>query len=464
MKVTGVDFLPKITRNVKGKADLVIDDNFKLTLHISHDASVGGYDLNEVIYQDKETLLATVPSGIPSGIYDLSLRTPNGLVHTLPEAFTIQAESDPEDTLPFNTDTDTNSDSNTEFESDTDETDPTIRTPKRIPLLFNNQEQEENLTDFPVLVVLNPGRIDYEHFAPNGSDIRFFDADEATQLPYEVELWNPSGASYVWVLVPQLDMRSRTDKIWLYFGNDTLAPSPLSTEVWKSNYQAVYHLSNMAESTGNFPSAADYMTTDINGGIAHAQHFDGLQSYLRLGNNLPLIQNASQCTLSAWFRPDITQPGDEGYLIGISVESDSGPTILSRAALYLLGNTDVMIAARSVRTDKMQFVLSDTQPVRTGVWNHLVGVVDYARNRMTLYVNGQKITESDVSFLERATVDAPVQTAVLGTQEDLSAAYYGGDIDEVRIAAVARSDAWIAAEYLTLTDTFIEYGIPEPAK
>ncbi len=40
-----------------------------------------------------------------------------------------------------------------------------------------------------------------------------------TLLAHEIESWNESGTSYVWVSVPQIDASSGTDYIWMYYGN-----------------------------------------------------------------------------------------------------------------------------------------------------------------------------------------------------------------------------------------------------
>ena len=85
-------------------------------------------------------------------------------------------------------------------------------------LTFNNLAQTENLADFPVLVVLNSGNIDYSKTQDNGADLRFIDAD-GTMLAHEIETWNESGDSYVWVKIPQVDGSSNTDSIVMYYGN-----------------------------------------------------------------------------------------------------------------------------------------------------------------------------------------------------------------------------------------------------
>jgi len=49
-------------------------------------------------------------------------------------------------------------------------------------LTVTNSAQNEDLVDFPVLVVLNPSKITYSDFDVDGSDIRFIDAMDSTTI------------------------------------------------------------------------------------------------------------------------------------------------------------------------------------------------------------------------------------------------------------------------------------------
>ena len=66
------------------------------------------------------------------------------------------------------------------------------------------------LANFPVLVRLaanSPSGFDYADVA-NG-DIRFADAN-GNSLPFEIEKWDSSGESHVWVSVPSLSGQATT--------------------------------------------------------------------------------------------------------------------------------------------------------------------------------------------------------------------------------------------------------------
>ena len=74
---------------------------------------------------------------------------------------------------------------------------------QRKRLTFNNTGQAENLADFAVLIKLDSTRINYALTQNAGQDLRFVDAD-GTLLAHEIESWDESGTSYVWVKVPQI--------------------------------------------------------------------------------------------------------------------------------------------------------------------------------------------------------------------------------------------------------------------
>src|SRR5262249_15113409 len=78
---------------------------------------------------------------------------------------------------------------------------------RRRKISFDNTTNAEDLVDFPVLVELDSSRIDYAQTLPGGRDLRF--ADRAGHLlSYEIEAWNPTGVSTVWVRVPLIHANS----------------------------------------------------------------------------------------------------------------------------------------------------------------------------------------------------------------------------------------------------------------
>ena len=83
----------------------------------------------------------------------------------------------------------------------------------RRPITLNPATPAPN---YQVKIVLTPDNFNYSKANPDGSDIRFCQADR-TKLSYWIEEWNPSGDSTIWVNVTQ----NGTDTIYIYYGNSS---------------------------------------------------------------------------------------------------------------------------------------------------------------------------------------------------------------------------------------------------
>ena len=84
----------------------------------------------------------------------------------------------------------------------------------------------EALANFPVLVRLTEGvaGFSYAHCAADGKDLSFKSWD-GTSLPREIEKWNASGESLVWVLIPSL---TSTTSFYALYGDASVTEQPAS--------------------------------------------------------------------------------------------------------------------------------------------------------------------------------------------------------------------------------------------
>ena len=74
----------------------------------------------------------------------------------------------------------------------------------------------EPLTGFPLLVVL-PQSIN--EMSDDGNSIRFLSIDNTTEFDYEIEEWNNTGDSYIWVNVSETIMHNEDYNFLLYYNN-----------------------------------------------------------------------------------------------------------------------------------------------------------------------------------------------------------------------------------------------------
>ena len=171
--------------------------------------------------------------------------------------------------------------------------------------------QSETLPNFPLLVVLgtNVGNFSYGQFAStNGGDLRFADSDMTTELNYEVEEWNTSGTSYVWVRLPE--MSGTNDTIWAFWGNPSQTSAPTYTingATWDSQFGGVWHLtekngvSDLTDSTFHNRHGVNATASSAPGRISYAHNgtsgavmvYD-YQSWPRAPRTITLFANVSE--------------------------------------------------------------------------------------------------------------------------------------------------------------------------
>ncbi len=328
----------------------------------------------------------------------------------------------------------------------------------RTQLTFNNASRAENLDDFPILVTLDTNRFDYSLAKANGEDLRFVDAN-GQLLSHEIETWDPSGRSSIWVKVPRIDASSSTDSIHLYYGNAAAADIQNPTAVWSNGYVGVWHLNGDPSGTQTIADSSSSnkdgtsigmnATNQVSGPIGGALKFDGSTEAIRIDSTGtdPLAITGNNLTVEAW----VNSTGSTG----------DWETILNRRNIVV---TPIQsYGLKTALVDQSQVVHTTGTPDLTGVagalpddqWKYLTGVLSGSTSN--LYVNGiQNATGTTLSF-GSSNEDVTIGAAEAGVDSVLSQ-YWKGGIDEVRLSNVARSAAWTAAQYASMTDTLITYG------
>lgn len=340
--------------------------------------------------------------------------------------------------------------------STVDAGDPLVAWQWRVKLAFDNRSATEELIDFPVLVVLDGVRVRYADLAAGGTDLRFVDADDVTLLAHEVEAWDSSGRSFIWVRVPRVAAASSGDFIWLYYGNPAATSNESPVAVWSNHFRAVYHLgSDLVDSTAAAAPAVSHGAVIETAHIGSGARFAGSPTFIDLGPNLSAVQGIGACTISLWVKPAAT---GSGYLVSYSTHL---PGNASRASVSLAGS-NLQVWGRSIDEEGSQTYVTAGAGIVSGAWSHLAGTLDYPNDTVAAYVNGGFIGQGAVAFASPTTPHTPSANSALGAEDDGVGAHYDGVMDEVRLADVVRSASWIAAEYRSgRDDGFVIYGTPE---
>lgn len=168
--------------------------------------------------------------------------------------------------------------------------------------------QGDDLADFPVLVSVSPStikRFSYSQCLPDGADLRFSDSQEGGhELFYEVERWDSTGTSLIWVRLPNF---KKGGVFYMWWGNAKADPheAAFSEATWNSGHLAVWHMNEPArDSSGNCRSltvSKGKGTRPTNGIVAVGQYFDA-ETQLSCAD--PGLTGLEDATVIAWARSE----------------------------------------------------------------------------------------------------------------------------------------------------------------
>ncbi|UCF07812.1 MAG: DUF2341 domain-containing protein [Thermoplasmata archaeon] len=332
-------------------------------------------------------------------------------------------------------------------------------------LSFDNSGQNENLTNFPVMVNLNPANFDYAKTNLDASDLRFIDADGVTELAYHVEEWNSLGDSYIWVNVTQIDGNSNSDYIWMYYNNSAAPGVQDVGGTYDSDYVGVWHLNDsvgpVSDSTtnGHDGTALGGVDRGFTGMVDGAYDFQGDDDYMDFGND-PQLMITGDITLEAWVNID-TDPVTYDY--AIMQFGDSGETEAENW-LYLLvltpGATGLDVDIGHEYGDGIDEMRTYGANLQLDTWYYLVATRDVSVNEWRLYIDG---TQFDTPFVYVNGPSGGSLGNLMVCMDWFNAAwrFTDGTMDELRISSSPRSADWISAQCLTMKDNFITFGYEE---
>ena len=345
---------------------------------------------------------------------------------------------------------------------------------KRIKLTVDNTKIDAALSHFPVTVILSSTHGDcvFDELTQdaNRKKIAFTKSDGTTQLYGEIEKWddaNESAIIHVSLSGWSLSSSADTD-FYMYYDvdhadNDTYIGDIDSTpghSVWDSNFKFVCHMvdettSAVKDSTSNgndgTKKAANEPIEAV-GKIGQGQDFDG--------NDRIQVAHSAELCANDYFTVECVAKIDaldtDSYLIAkcddlaTADDNHSYRLIFQGSNKVAFGVSQTGLFANEVKVESAVYSAS--------TWYHLAGRND--GTNISLFSNTTK-TETASAL----TVFDSTSNVNIGCRYDLSEVAYklflAGNMDEIRISATPRTDAWIKATYNTLWDTLLTYGSEE---
>ncbi|MEX2596453.1 MAG: DUF2341 domain-containing protein [Salibacteraceae bacterium] len=303
-----------------------------------------------------------------------------------------------------------------------------------------------SLTDNDLRTVANGGNVENA----NGWDIVFTD-NNLVPLDQDIESFDPTtGELVVWVKVPALPATVDYE-IFMLYGNPNAFANPSTPCVWE-DFRGVWHLhDDLLDYTSNdYDGANEGSTDNTNSQIADGQSFDGTD-YIGVANFPNLNTNF---TISGWIRT--TDNTEQGQRVFCDDQNNSGGYALS---LGDGGIDQLRFFARSMNT-----VILDgpVNAISNNTWYYVSGVADITNQDRFIYING---VQNAVDLTDTGTWGADPGTAAIGGEAvgGETGNRFEGDLDEIRVARLARSADWLETEYNNQVNpaNFYDVGLEE---
>jgi len=327
----------------------------------------------------------------------------------------------------------------------------------RKPITIDHTYVDSDLSNFPVLVSFDTSSIE-ANIQDDGDDLLFTSSDGSTKLSHEIELYDEStNTAKIWVKVPTVNGASNTT-IYMYYGNASCSSQQDGTNVWDSNFTAVWHMHNDPNSAGTQQDATannkdgtsvGSMTTSdlVDAKIGKGWDLDGSNDGMS-----STLTGTTAFTWSAWVR----LPSNGATYKSIITIGGSSYILMD-----LTGNTP-NITGSFWSSDGMGGSTLSMTSMSTLTWYYV-----------TLTRQGNSTTGGYKAYKDGAytgqantgTWTAPTNAIYVGQRADNSAHDFIGIVDEVRISNTNRSADWIKFEYYNMneSDNEISFGTEETA-
>ena len=325
---------------------------------------------------------------------------------------------------------------------------PSFAEAKSATLSATGYSGTETITGFPALVKLSATDDAYGFSysdCVNGKDDLWFEDADGNLIPHDVDTWNASGDSYVWVRIPSL---TNGTKIVMHWGATRTAEQTCTPAGTWAGYVGVWHMNETGttaepDSTANGLDAAPVDNSSAAGATTSIATASGKVgsgrasvSKKRLKVTGHTLSNASKFAVSGWFKTSSYTASDYPRLFS------SNPNTTTRTYWELYRqNASTMYVCGGAADQK---TIGGTMSLANNTWHYLTLVYD--NTTATLYDNGVKKESS-------ATITAARQNTYFtigGLYHASANRSFIGTLDEVRMYDGVASANRVAADYATM--------------
>ena len=307
--------------------------------------------------------------------------------------------------------------------------------------------QANALSHFPVLL-----RIPAPLVASIGSDsgLAFFQGDEL--LPHEVDMWSAEDGARIWVGLSSLYTNAVVKCAW---GKSGYAAPNLAYDLWReAGYVSVWHLSedengevSLADvSINECEALANEKTASAGGAVGKGRTISAGSDYGWIDTPSPntILLSPTTFTISFW---QYALPSTDAVWMGSTqlLENDDPGWFLKRKAVSDYSTETVQVYGRlpqSGGSDNCNNVFSG---VVTNTWAHYSLAAE----------NGSLVAverNGDVRAISLAYLSNSNPVVIGGFGDHKNGKSFRGSVDEIRVRNVRSSNAWLVAEFATVTD------------
>ena len=303
------------------------------------------------------------------------------------------------------------------------------------------------LTNFPVLIRLTSGIIDFSQARADGGDLRFI-KEAGMPLPYEIERWDPvAGLAEVWVKVDTVYGNDIAHSFVMYWGNADAAPQsdPAAVFDTAAGFAGVWHLDQpvgamVPDATANGINGTATATATVSGAIGAAQSFDGTSSLIQASgpeSNKVNFPDTGTFSVSAWVKA----------------------SVLDSLCQAIVFKSNAQYGMQIIPEHEWEFVTyidktrweGTRSPATAGSWHAIAAV----RNgtKQYLYVDGICADSSMTNIIAIApenvsrAYDKPLEIGHCPDGGRNPDRFFNGIIDEVRISKTALTADWMKLCY-----------------